>query len=218
MQLARWPSSRVLTSVLTPSQVDRNRVTSFIHSLKPARYFPNTVGSVFKAAAEKTNKQGEFSYAIQMHIVLFMRNNREYSVNEPNSEKWSGLLEKIRSKTHKSWDTLVQEIRLTGHLSPLEVPEMLHRHLQDVRLLQFGVSGALRRWETHMVRITRSPSLCLTRPLQLQVKESIYNQDYERVLTSFLSASRIRVFSCPKLSLILALLLFSIMGLDDYRN
>ena len=36
-----------------------------------------------------------------------------------------------------------------------------------------------------------------------------------RVLTSFLSASRMRVFSWPKLSLILALLLFSIIGLDD---
>lgn len=69
-----------------------------------------------------------------------------------------------------------------------------------------------------MVRITRSPSHCLTRPLQLQVKESINNQDDEGVLTSFLSASKIRVFSCPKLSLILALLLFSIIGLDDYRN
>lgn len=31
----------------------------------------------------------------------------------------------------------------SGHLSPLEVPEMLHRHLQDVRLLQFRVSGAI---------------------------------------------------------------------------
>lgn len=37
---------------------------------------------------------------------------------------------------------------LTGHLSSLKVPEMLHCHLQDVRLLQFGVSGALRRRKT----------------------------------------------------------------------
>lgn len=37
------------------------------------------------------------------------------------------------------------ESLLTGHLSSLEVPEMLHCHLQDVCLLQFGVSGALRR-------------------------------------------------------------------------
>lgn len=36
----------------------------------------------------------------------------------------------------QSWDRLVLEVRLTGHLSSLEVPEMLHRHLQDVRLLQ----------------------------------------------------------------------------------
>lgn len=55
MQLAKWPRRRVRTSVLTPSQVDRKRVTSFMHSLKPARYFPKTVGSVFKAAAQKTN-------------------------------------------------------------------------------------------------------------------------------------------------------------------
>lgn len=34
-------------------------------------------------------------------------------------------------------------IQGSGHLSSLEVPEMLHRHLQDVRLLQFGVSGAI---------------------------------------------------------------------------
>lgn len=39
------------TSVLTPSQVERNRVTSFMHSLKPARYLPSTVGSVLSAAA-----------------------------------------------------------------------------------------------------------------------------------------------------------------------
>lgn len=50
MQLARWPSSRVRTSVLTPSHVDRKRVTSFMHSLKPARYFPSTLGSVLSAA------------------------------------------------------------------------------------------------------------------------------------------------------------------------
>lgn len=50
MQLAKWPRSRVRTSVLTPSQVERNRVTSFMHSLKPARYLPRTVGSVLRAA------------------------------------------------------------------------------------------------------------------------------------------------------------------------
>lgn len=30
-----------------------------------------------------------------------------------------------------------------GHLSPLEIPEMLHRPLQDFRLLQFRVSVAI---------------------------------------------------------------------------
>lgn len=54
MQLAKCPRRRVLTSVFTPSHVDRNLVTSFMHSLKPARYFPRTEGSVFKAAAGNT--------------------------------------------------------------------------------------------------------------------------------------------------------------------
>lgn len=57
MQLARWPSSRVRTSVLTPSHVDRKRVTSFMHSLKPARYFPKTLGSVLSAAAGQKEKR-----------------------------------------------------------------------------------------------------------------------------------------------------------------
>lgn len=35
---------------------------------------------------------------------------------------------------------------------------MLHRHLQDVRLLQLGVSGALRRRKQHLVSITRQLS------------------------------------------------------------
>lgn len=58
MQLARWPSSRVRTSVLTPSHVDRKRVTSFMHSLKPARYFPSTLGSVLSAAAGQEETDG----------------------------------------------------------------------------------------------------------------------------------------------------------------
>ena len=60
-------------------------------------------------------------------------------------------------------------MRLTGHLSPLEVPEMLHRHLQDVRLLQFRVSGALRGRKTRMVRITRSLSRCLTAAVWMSI-------------------------------------------------
>lgn len=39
---------------------------------------------------------------------------------------------------------------------------------------------------------------------------------FECLELSFFSASRIRVFNCPKLSLILALLLFSMIGLDDF--
>ena len=58
MQLARWPRSRVRTSVLTPSHVDRKRVTSFMHSLKPARYFPSTLGSVLSAAAGQKETDG----------------------------------------------------------------------------------------------------------------------------------------------------------------
>lgn len=52
------------------------------------------------------------------------------------------------------------ETLLTSHLSPLEVPEMLDSHLQDVRFLQLGVSGALRGRETRIVRddaLTFSP-------------------------------------------------------------
>lgn len=90
---------------------------------------------------------------------------------------------------------------------------MLHSHLQDVRLLQFGVSGALRKGgrKTDPMSITHPLSYCLTD----EVWKSINNENDERALTSFLRASRMRVFSCPKLSLILALLLFSIIGFDD---
>lgn len=34
---------------------------------------------------------------------------------------------------------------LTGHLRPLQVPEVLHCHFQNVCLLQLGMPGALRR-------------------------------------------------------------------------
>lgn len=44
-----------------------------------------------------------------------------------------------RTKTHARG----REVLLTGHLSPLKVPKMLHCHLQDVRLLQLRVPGAL---------------------------------------------------------------------------
>lgn len=54
-----------------------------------------------------------------------------------------------------------RETLLTGHLSSLEVPEMLYGHLQDVRLLQFRVSGALMGRKTHVVRITHSLSQSL---------------------------------------------------------
>lgn len=54
-QAARWPRRWVLTSAVTPSHVDRKRVTSPTHSLNPARYFPRMDGSVFKAAREEKN-------------------------------------------------------------------------------------------------------------------------------------------------------------------
>ena len=50
MQPDRWLRSRDLTSVLTPSEVDRKRVTSLMHSLNPARYLLRTVASVDRAA------------------------------------------------------------------------------------------------------------------------------------------------------------------------
>lgn len=40
----------------------------------------------------------------------------------------------------------------------------------------------------------------------------------ESELTSFFRASRMRVLSCPRLSLILALRRFSMMGLEDYKG
>ena len=48
---------------------------------------------------------------------------------------------------------------------------MLHRHLQDVRLLQFRVSGALRGRKTRMVRITRSLSRCLTAAVWMSINK-----------------------------------------------
>lgn len=49
----RWLRSRDFTSVFTPSLVDKKRVTSFMHSLNPARYLLRTVVSADNAAEEK---------------------------------------------------------------------------------------------------------------------------------------------------------------------
>lgn len=53
MQLDRWLRSRDLTSVFTPSEVERKRVTSFMHSLNPALYLLRTVASAESAAGGK---------------------------------------------------------------------------------------------------------------------------------------------------------------------
>jgi len=53
MQLDRWLRSLDLTSVFTPSEVDRKRVTSFMHSLNPALYLLRTVASAERAAGER---------------------------------------------------------------------------------------------------------------------------------------------------------------------
>jgi len=53
MQPDRWLRSRDLTSVFTPSLVDKKRVTSFMHSLNPARYLLRTVESAVSAANKK---------------------------------------------------------------------------------------------------------------------------------------------------------------------
>lgn len=50
MQLDKWLRSLDRTSVFTPSEVDRKRVTSFMHSLNPALYLPRTVASAESAA------------------------------------------------------------------------------------------------------------------------------------------------------------------------
>lgn len=71
-QAARWPRRRVLTSAVTPSHVDRKRVTSPTHSLNPARYFPRMDGSMFKAAREEerilgNGKKGKQPKTYQTH-------------------------------------------------------------------------------------------------------------------------------------------------------
>lgn len=50
MQLDKWLRSLDRTSVFTPSEVDRKRVTSFMHSLNPALYLLRTVASAESAA------------------------------------------------------------------------------------------------------------------------------------------------------------------------
>lgn len=54
----------------------------FIHTLaETGPIFSQHSGvSVQGSCRKKTNKQGEFSYDIQTHVVVFIRNNREYYV------------------------------------------------------------------------------------------------------------------------------------------
>lgn len=53
MQPDKWLRSLDLTSVFTPSEVDRKRVTSFMHSLNPALYLLRTVASAESAAGRE---------------------------------------------------------------------------------------------------------------------------------------------------------------------
>lgn len=87
---------------------------------------------------------------------------------------------------------------------------MLHGHLQDVRLLQLGVSGALKGKKNVYVS-TLSAHLAVGSALSGVEMWSVVP------LTSFLSASMMRVFSCPRLSLMRARLRFSMMGLEDLK-
>ena len=57
MQPDRWLRRRALTSLLTPSEADRKRVTSLVHSLNPARYLLGTVASVDRAAEERDREE-----------------------------------------------------------------------------------------------------------------------------------------------------------------
>lgn len=66
-------------------------------------------------------------------------------------------------------DKSVWDVKLTGHLSSLQVPEVLHCHLQDVCLLQFGVSGALRGQKAHLVSVTRTLFSCLTETVWMSI-------------------------------------------------
>lgn len=98
-----------------------------MHSLKPARYFPRTEGSVFKAAAGEGKES------------VFGQKPIEHGSFDRCYPGTSATRVGTRTQTHARG----REVLLTGHLSPLKVPKMLHRHLQDVRLLQLRVSGAL---------------------------------------------------------------------------
>lgn len=53
MQLDKWLRSLDLTSAFTPSEVERKRVTSFMHSLNPALYLLRTVASAESAAGRE---------------------------------------------------------------------------------------------------------------------------------------------------------------------
>lgn len=92
-----------------------------------------------------------------------------------------------------------KRITLTGQLKPLEVPEVLHCHLQNVCLFQFRVSGALNRQRYYNLTSFIDKSC---------------GCGYIR--TSFFRASMMRVFSWPRLSLMRARLRFSIIGLEDF--
>lgn len=59
MQLDKWLRSLDRTSVFTPSEVDRKRVTSFMHSLNPALYLLRTVASAESAAGRETRHMSE---------------------------------------------------------------------------------------------------------------------------------------------------------------
>lgn len=143
---------------------------------------------------------------------------------------WERCWEKERwriSVTHRwiyyffnsSWrydvfDLFIWLDKLTAHLHALQVPQVLHCHFQDICFLQLGVSGALQditgkvefAFETHCKRN-------YLRTLKELLKASKWFK-----LTSFLSASRMRVLSCPRLSFILALRRFSMIGLDDCKK
>lgn len=90
-------------------------MTSFMHSLNPALYLLRTVASAESAAGREREDAILVTY------------------------------KQLCDSFRKSWlyDPLLLLYQLTAHLYALQVPQVLHCHLQDVCFFQLGVSGAL---------------------------------------------------------------------------
>lgn len=171
-----------------------------------------------------------------------------------------GSLEEITAGREGRPQRGTRQAALTRHLCPLQVPEVLHCHFQNVCLLQFGMPRTLhRRGGKEESEIPANslgvlgvlpPAAAQTFPDPSQRGQALppqkkqcwrgrsaddgvsflvvpekwhfffflieKRQNYS--LTSFLRASKISVFSWLRLSFILALRLFSMIGFDDCKE